>query len=41
MIIKLDKSQNYKLPQSPAKSLSASPSPLNRRMDDFDEIDEV
>lgn len=40
MIIKLDKTQNYKLPVSPARSLSASPSPMQNEHD-FDEIDEV
>ncbi|CAD8062914.1 unnamed protein product [Paramecium sonneborni] len=41
MLIKLDKQLNQRLPSSPARSLSASPSPKMNDGDDFDEIDEL
>ncbi|CAD8056932.1 unnamed protein product [Paramecium primaurelia] len=41
MIIKLDKQLNQRLPSSPARSLSASPSPKMHDTDDIDEIDEI
>ncbi|CAD8155126.1 unnamed protein product [Paramecium octaurelia] len=41
MVIKLDKQINQRLPSSPARSLSASPSPKMNDNDDIDEIDEL
>ncbi|CAD8152919.1 unnamed protein product [Paramecium octaurelia] len=41
MIIKLDKQLNQRQPSSPARSLSASPSPKMNGNDDIDEIDEL